>query len=98
MISKEDIRIPIIFLVAGLISLMIFHAWFSSFVGEDEWKKPTPIPENLENIYIWPKGMNYLGTPVVDTVDPFRQKVIDDYKKFMEKRRNVYKERKLNNK
>jgi hypothetical protein len=42
--------------------------------------------------------MNYLGTPVVDTVDPFRQKVIDDYKKFMEKRRNVYKEWKLNNK
>ena len=98
MISKEDIRIPIIFLVAGLISLMIFHAWFSSFIGEDEWKKPTPIPENLENIYIWPQGMNYLGTPEVETVDPFRQKVIDDYKKIMEKRRDVYKDWKLNNK
>tara|TARA_B100000965_G_C19534834_1_gene732854 strand:- start:706 stop:1005 length:300 start_codon:yes stop_codon:yes gene_type:complete len=97
LISKDDIRIPIVFVIVGLISLMIFHAWFSSFIGEDEWKKPTPIPESLENLYIWPKGVNYLGTPEAESIDPFRQKVIDNYKKYMEKRRNKYEEWKLKN-
>ena len=41
-----------------------------------------------------PPGVNYLGTPLPEDqkIDPFRQQVIDDYKKFMQKRRDVYKE------
>lgn len=97
MIRKEDIRIPIIVLAAGLISLVVFHSWFSSFIGEDDWKGPTPVPETLNNVYVWPKGLDYLGNPKNESIDPFRQKVIEDYKKYMEKRRTKYKDWKLKN-
>ncbi len=98
MIRRDDIRIPIILSITGLIALIIFHAWFSSFVGEDDWKKPTPIPSILENLYIWPEGVNYLGTPQSEKIDTFRQDVIDDYKKYLEKRKKKYEESKLSNK
>lgn len=97
MISKDDIRIPIILVITGLISLVFFHAWFTSFVGESEWKKPTPIPETLDNLYIWPKGVNYLGTPEAESIDTFRQNVIEDYKQYLEKRKKKYEELKLGN-
>jgi hypothetical protein len=92
MINKENISAPIIIIIIGLISLVLFHAWFSSFVGEDEWKGPTPIPDSLNDIYVWPSGVNYLGTPIPEglEIDPFRKNIIEDYKKFMQKRREVY--------
>ena len=61
--------------------------------------KPTPIPDSLDNIYNWPPNVNYLGTPIPDNqgMDPFRKKIIEDYRIFMEKRRNVYDEWKKQN-
>ena len=93
MINKEDLKYPLIILFCIFI-LVIFHVWFSSFVDEDDWRRPTPIPDRLENPYYWSPNVNYLGTPIPENqeMDPFRKQVIEDYKKFMEKRRDVYRE------
>ena len=63
MINKEDLKYPLIILFCIFI-LVIFHVWFSSFVDEDDWRRPTPIPDRLENPYYWPPNVNYLGTPI----------------------------------
>lgn len=98
MVNKEDLKYPFIILFC-LFLLVIFHVWFSSHVEEEHWKRPTPIPDSLDNIYNWPPNVNYLGTPIPDNqlMDPFRKKVIEDYRIFMEKRRNVYDEWKKQN-
>ncbi|GIS30983.1 MAG: hypothetical protein Ct9H90mP2_13660 [Dehalococcoidia bacterium] len=31
---------------------------------EEHWKRPTPIPDSLDNIYNWPPKVKYLGTPI----------------------------------
>tara|TARA_B110000438_G_scaffold152531_1_gene146550 strand:- start:1622 stop:1921 length:300 start_codon:yes stop_codon:yes gene_type:complete len=98
MIRREDLNIPLMIFIIGLLSLVIFHSWFSSFIGEDEWKKPTPIPGVPDNIYVWPKGLNYLGTPIPkdNEIDPFRKKIITDYHIYMNERKNNYKKWKSN--
>tara|TARA_B100000405_G_scaffold79864_1_gene55340 strand:+ start:2501 stop:2806 length:306 start_codon:yes stop_codon:yes gene_type:complete len=98
MVNKEDLKYPFIILFC-LFLLVIFHVWFSSHVEEEHWKSPTPIPDSLDNIYNWPPNVNYLGTPIPDNqvMDPFRKKIIEDYRIFMEKRRNVYDEWKKQN-
>ena len=78
---------------------MVFHIWFSSHIEEEHWKRPTPIPDSLDNIYSWPPNVNFLGTPIPENqrIDSFRKKIIEDYKIYMEKRRNVYNEWKKEN-
>lgn len=94
MINFSENKLPVIAGISIIIVIIFFHAWFSSYVGVEDWQRPTPVPDTLENPYFWPPGVNYLGTPVPgeQKIDPFRQQVIDDYKKFMQKRRDVYKE------
>ena len=72
MVNKEDLKYPFIILFC-LFLLVIFHVWFSSHVEEEHWKRPTPIPDSLDNIYNWPPNVNYLGTPIPDNqvMDPF---------------------------
>ena len=94
MINFSENKVPIIF--GGLVILLIifFHSWFSSYVGVEDWKRATPIPDQLENPYFWPPGVNYLGTPVPNDnfTDPFRKQVMEDYEKFMQMRKDVYRE------
>ena len=77
MVNKEDLKYPFI-IIFCLFLLVIFHIWFSSHVEEEHWKRPTPIPDSLDNIYNWPPNVNYLGTPIPDNqvMDPFRKKII----------------------
>ena len=51
-----------------------------------------------DNIYVWPKGLNYLGTPIPkdNEIDPFRKKIITDYHIYMNERKNNYKKWKSN--
>ncbi len=101
MININDIKIPTIVVTTVLILIVIFHSWFSRFVGENEWIRPTPIPETLENVYVWPPGVNWLGTPISENfeVDEFKKKIQEDYKKYLKERKETIEKNKqlLNN-
>ena len=96
MININDIKIPIIAIAAKLLLIIVFHRWFSGFVGESEWRKPTPIPENFNNVYIWPPGVNWLGTPVSEDFeeDEFKKQVQEDYRKYLNNRKEEIRQNK----